>query len=105
MINTSKIDFRNMNRNDLVNLAKEGLQELQERAHLGTVANISHIKGLEAVERNLQRYSFNDEEVIEIRNTIKALSSNGLDRQVHKFSSLRPEGNYYKTNGFLKSNR
>lgn len=105
MIQSGKVDFRYMNRNELVDLAKEGLKELQEKAHLGIVVNISTIKGLEAVEKHLQRYSFNDVEVIQIRDTIKALSSTGLDRQDNKFSKVIPKGNYYKTNGFLKSNR
>ena len=115
MLNLSKTDLVNMDRDTLVKIAINELEEYAEARKVGTLGdNYPRILNLEALEKHLGRYAFNDElcnvlkkditDVIELdvngnRNkSLEAKKDLPSNREVHKHS-LRNEliyANRYK---------
>ena len=81
MINLSKTNLLGMTRNEVVEIAKQELEEYKEARQYNQVyQNIPILKNLESIEKRLQAFSIGDSEVLNLRNEIKDL----LNEDVYK---------------------
>lgn len=81
MINLSQTNLIGMSRNELVDIAKQEVQEYKEARHYNQVSqNIPRLKNLEAIDKRLGAFAFGDEEVMNIRGEVKDL----LNQDVYK---------------------
>lgn len=84
MINLSQTNLIGMTRNELLDIAKQEVQEYKEARQYNQVyQNIPILKNLEALEKRLQAFSMGDEEVMSIRGEVKDL----LNQDVYKKTS------------------
>lgn len=81
MINVKQTDLLGKTRNELVDIAKQEVQEYKEaRVCNQLYQNIPRVKNLEAIDKRLGAFAFGDEEVMNLRGEIKDL----LNQDVYK---------------------
>lgn len=95
MMNLNQTNLINKDKQELLYIAKQELQEYKEARQYNQVSsNIPRIKNLEALEKRLAYFSLCDSEVSATRNEIKSLLNEDVYKKPNLSKAINPFSSY-----------